>query len=257
MFDPRRQTGSWLTLIVIAVLIATLALAAGCKKKPGEVAHAGDDHSGHNHAGHDHSEHEVAQAPAENLVKPAESVTPAVTPTEKPTDPPAEPRAPEPPKPSLRDVIARARSWGPAYKSWYGKAAPEFTVTDLAGKEHKLSDYRGKDVMLVFWATWCPPCRMEIPHLKELRKTVGADKLAILAITYEQPLLVKKFVGDNKIDYAVVLEKGTLPAPFGVKRIYQTSGIPCSFFVNPDGKIKLATSGLMRLSDMQAILGAE
>jgi thiol-disulfide isomerase/thioredoxin len=255
MFDPRKQTGSWLTLVVIAVLIAALAVAAGCKKKPGEVAHAGDDHSGHDHAvgdhsGHDHSEHEVVQTPAENPVDP-----PKPAPT--PTNPPTEPKAPEPPKPSLGDIIAKARGWGSAYKSWYGKEAPEFTVTDLAGKEYKLSDYRGKDVMLVFWATWCPPCRMEIPHLKELRKTVGEDKLAILAITYEQPELVKRFVGDNKIDYAVVLEKGTLPAPFGVKRIYQTSGIPCSFFVNPDGKIKLATSGLMRLSDMQAILRAE
>jgi peroxiredoxin len=248
MFDPRKQTGSWLTLVVIAVLIAALALASGCKKKPGEVAHAGDDHSGHDHAagdhsGHNHSEHEAVKAPAENPPNPGPT----------PTNPPTVSKTSQLPKPSLRDVIARARNWGPAYKRWYGKQAPDFTVTDLAGKESKLSDYRGKDVMLVFWATWCPPCRMEIPHLKELKKAVSADKVAILAITYEEPEMVKKFVAGNKIDYPVVLEKGTLPAPFGVKRIYQTSGIPCSFFVNPDGQIKLATSGLMRLPDMQAI----
>jgi len=161
------------------------------------------------------------------------------------------------PKTSLNDVIRAARTWRPSYTSWYGKTAPDFTLTDLDGKEHKLSDYRGKDVMLVFWATRCPPCIFEIPHLIELRNAVSEDKLAILAITYEKPDLIKKVAADKKMNYTVLLEQNNMPAPFGVMRIFRTTGIPCSFFIKPDGKIKLATSGLLSLGYMKAILQAE
>ncbi|MHC4337101.1 MAG: peroxiredoxin family protein [Planctomycetota bacterium] len=158
---------------------------------------------------------------------------------------------------SLNDVIRSARTWRPAYTSWYGKTAPDFTLTDLGGKEHKLSDYRGKDVVLVFWARWCKYCTPEIPHLIELRNTVSEDKLAILAITYEKPEPVKKFVADNRMNYTVLLEKGNMPVPFGVIRIYRTAGLPCSFFINREGKIKLATVGMLTLDSINAILQAE
>lgn len=159
--------------------------------------------------------------------------------------------------PSLNNVIKAARTWGPAYKSWYGKMAPDFTLTDITGKRHKLSDYRGKDVMLVFWGTWCPPCKMEIPHLIELRKTVSQDKLAILAISNEKPEVVKKFAADKKMNYTLLLEQGGMPKPFGVMRIFGTVGVPCSFFIDPEGKIKFATVGLLSLDPIKAILQAE
>ena len=161
------------------------------------------------------------------------------------------------PKVSLSDVIKARRYWNPAYTSWYGKMAPDFTLTDIDGKQHKLSDYRGKDVMIIFWATWCPPCRMEIPHLIALRNRVSKDRLAMLAISNEDPALVKKFVANQRLNYTVLLEKGNMPKPFGVMRIYRTSGLPCGFFIDPDGKIKLATSGLLSLGEMRAVLQAE
>ena len=161
------------------------------------------------------------------------------------------------PKVSLSDVIKARRYWNPAYTSWYGKMAPDFTLTDIDGKQHKLSDYRGKDVMLIFWATWCPPCRMEIPHLIALRNRVSKDRLAMLAISNEDPALVKKFAANQRLNYTVILEKGNMPKPFGVMRIYQTSGLPCGFFIDPDGKIKLATSGLLSLGEMRAVVQAE
>ena len=158
---------------------------------------------------------------------------------------------------NLNDVIRSARTWGPTYTPWYGKTAPDFMLTDLAGKEHRLSDYRGKDVILVFWATWCKYCIPEIPHLIELRNTVSEDKLAILAITHEEPGRVKKFAAAKRMNYTVLLEKGDMPAPFGVIRIYRTAGIPCSFFIDPEGKIKLATVGILTLESINAILQAE
>jgi thiol-disulfide isomerase/thioredoxin len=161
-------------------------------------------------------------------------------------------------KPSLRITIEEAKTWGPAFEPWLGRPAPDFSLTDLTGKQHKLSDYRGKDVMLIFWATWCGPCRMEIPHLIELRKTIGQDKLAMLAISLIDPRntteIVKSFLEQNKeINYTVCpAGPGDMPAPYNM-----VNSIPCSFFIDPQGRIKLATIGLLSLKDMKAILQAQ
>ena len=71
---------------------------------------------------------------------------------------------------SLRDIVESRKTWDTAYTSWYGEQIPDFTVKDIDGKSHKLSDYHGRDVLVVFWATWCPACNSEISHLIKLRK---------------------------------------------------------------------------------------
>ena len=160
---------------------------------------------------------------------------------------------------SLSRVIAAARTWGPAYNFWAGQTAPDFTLTDIKGKTHKLSDYRGKNVMLTFWATWCAPCIMEVPHLKALRDTVGQDELGMLAISYVSTMppntaeMIKDFTEKNRLNYTVLsTDMRDMPAPFD-----SINAIPSSFFINPDGKIKLATAGALSLSDIKAILQAE
>jgi thiol-disulfide isomerase/thioredoxin len=162
------------------------------------------------------------------------------------------------PEVKLRDVLAGATRWGPAYDSWYGKTAPDFTVTDLKGAKHKLSDYRGKNVLLVFWATWCMPCRHEVPHLIAFQNITGKDKLEILAVSYVNPRnseqAIRSFVEQNdRINYTVCTVRETdMPRPFNAIEY-----IPCSFFINPDGTIKLATSGLLTLGDMRLIMQAK
>jgi thiol-disulfide isomerase/thioredoxin len=132
-------------------------------------------------------------------------------------------------------------------------------LTDINGKQHKLSDYRGKDILINFWATWCGPCKIEVPHLIALRNLVGEDKLVMLAISYksayppETTEKVKAFVEQNKINYTVFsIDPGSMPSPFD-----RISGIPCSFFIDSEGKIKLATEGLLSLGEIKAILAAE
>ncbi|UCF44493.1 MAG: TlpA family protein disulfide reductase [Planctomycetota bacterium] len=167
---------------------------------------------------------------------------------------------PNRPKPTINEILNSAETWGPAYATWIGTTAPDFTLTDVNGKKHKLSDYRGKDVMLIFWATWCKPCLIEIPHLIELRDTTSEDKLAMLAISYTTVMppntaeQIKDFVQQNKkINYTVLpADAADMPAPYS-----QVRAIPSSFFIDPEGKIKLATEGMMSLPEIRAILQAE
>jgi len=164
----------------------------------------------------------------------------------------------EQPKMSLKDVIKAARGWRPIFTSWYGQTSPDFILTDIYGKEHKLTDYRGKNVMIILWATWCGPCIIEIPHLIELRKTISEDNLAMLAISYitimppNTTKMVKSLVERQKINYTVFsVDKDVMPVPYS-----QIRGIPCSFFIDPEGKIKLAAEGLLSLGAIKAILQA-
>ena len=225
MSEQNKRTGILLTVVVAAIILSAVIIWAVVNKPAAEYTHT--EH---------HHEHPLSEPPVETA---AES-------TETHTDPTLASRA------TLNDVIRAARTWGPVYVSWLGRTAPDFTLTDITGKEHKLSDYRGKDVMIIFWATWCGPCLMEIPHLMALRNTVSKDKLAMLAISNENPALVKNFVAGRKINYTVFsFNTFALPPPYSLVR-----GIPCSFFIDSQGRIKLATEGVLSLGDMKAILQA-
>lgn len=154
---------------------------------------------------------------------------------------------------NLEDIIKSARSWGPAFKPWFGKPAPDFKVTDIEGQEHSLSSYHGKNVLVVFWATWCPACNLEIPHLIELRKAIGEDDLAIVAISNEEPEHLKHFAAAKGINYSLAsVGYGVLPSPF-----VDVSSIPTTFFIDRNGQIKLAALGLVTLEETRAILNAE
>ena len=153
---------------------------------------------------------------------------------------------------TISDIVNAARTWRTSFEIWYGKSAPDFTLTDLSGQTHKLSDYKGKKILVVLWATWCPPCRKEIPDLIELRKIVGEKELAMLAISNEKSDVVKAFVEQAQMNYTVLLDRGNLPAPYSSVR-----GIPSSFFIDTEGNFKLATTGLLSLKETKAILDAD
>jgi len=145
------------------------------------------------------------------------------------------------------------KTWDVAFASSFGKDATDFSVNDITGKAHKLSDYRGRNVVVVFWATWCPACNLEIPHLIELREMLAEDKLAILAISNEEPEHLKHFAESKGINYTVAsLGDNPLPEPFA-----NVISIPTSFFIDPEGKIIFAAVGLVPLADAKVIMNIE
>ncbi len=151
----------------------------------------------------------------------------------------------------LERIIAARRTWDVDFVPSFGQPVGDFSVRDITGAEHKLSDYRGKHVVVVFWATWCPACNMEIPHLIKLRDTLGPDKLQILAISNEPVNVLKPFVDRKKINYVVATANSPLPPPLnGVQ------SIPATFFIDPDGKLKLAAIGVISLEEDLAIINA-
>ncbi len=107
-----------------------------------------------------------------------------------------------------------------------------FTLTDLRGKTWTLRDLRGKVVLVNFWATWCPPCRKEMPDLEILYRRFGPQGLVILGISDEEAAKVKPFIEQQKVTYPVLLDPGRR-----VNELFQIEGIPKTFIYDREGKI--------------------
>ena len=254
MLEQKERIIIALVISISAIIFVTVAILAILDRQPAEQTFT-EYHHEHYH----HDQHLPSEPLAESSDESAKTDVPAKTGPQPTISPKVGPSAKTDtthtvsPKRNLKNIISNARTWGPVYISWAGEMAPDFTLIDVTGKRHKLSDYRGKNVIIMFWATWCRPCIMELPHLIALRNTVSEDKLAMLAISNEPPALVKRFATREKINYAVfAVNTLAMPAPFR-----NIASIPSNFFINPDGKIKLATSGLLPLDDLKAILQAE
>jgi thiol-disulfide isomerase/thioredoxin len=127
-----------------------------------------------------------------------------------------------------------------------GTPAPDFTVTMSDGKTVHLSDFKGKTVVLDFWATWCGPCQASMPHLEKVYQQVKDKDVAVLGVcVWDQKDLYDKWVAANigtKYNFAVAFD----PAGRGPKSIagslYKVTGIPTQYIIDKDGKI--AASGV-------------
>ena len=114
------------------------------------------------------------------------------------------------------------------------KPAPDFTVKTLEGNSLKLSSLKGKVVLLDFWATWCPPCRAEIPHFKELYSQYKGKGLEIIGLSIDQDgeAAVRPFAKENGINYPLAIGNQALTQVYG-----GILGIPTTFLIDKQGKI--------------------
>jgi len=108
----------------------------------------------------------------------------------------------------------------------------DFTLTDLQGKAWHFQDLRGKVVLVNFWATWCPPCRKEMPDLDTLFNKFKDQGFVVLAISDEEAAKVNPFIAERKISYPVLLDPGR-----AVNELFQVEGIPKSFVYDRTGKL--------------------
>ena len=108
----------------------------------------------------------------------------------------------------------------------------DFTLTDLSGKSWTLKDLKGKVVLLNFWATWCPPCRKEMPDLEALSRCFEPQGLVILGIDDEEARTIQPFIKQQGITYPVLLDPGRK-----VNTLFQIEGIPKTFVYDRGGKL--------------------
>lgn len=116
-------------------------------------------------------------------------------------------------------------------------AAPDFTFSDINGKPHKLSDYKGQTIILNFWATWCPPCVAEFPDMIEKANQEG---MILLALSVDQnPELIKPFFKKHKIDISASNIIIGLDTDKQIsQQLFQTYKYPESYIITPEGDIK-------------------
>jgi len=129
---------------------------------------------------------------------------------------------------------AGAEAEADPFEGSVGAPAPDFTLPNLEGASVSLSGLRGKVVILDFWATWCPPCRREIPGFVELKKAYGDRGLEIVGVSDEDRDTVTAFAKDNGVNYTMLLHgaEDSLPAPYA-----QIRSIPTTFVLDREGKV--------------------
>jgi len=127
----------------------------------------------------------------------------------------------------------------------------DFTLTDLQGKPWHLQDLRGKVVLVNFWATWCPPCRKEMPDLDALYNKFKDQGFVVLAISDEEAAKVSPFISDHKISYPVLLDPGRK-----VNDLFIVEGIPKSFVYDRSGKLAAQSIDMRTRNQFLAMLAA-
>ncbi len=160
------------------------------------------------------------------------------------------------------ELVADASGNAPQYASpLKGKPAPDFTLQDLSGKKVSLADFKGKALLINFWATWCGPCKVETPWLVELRNQYAAKGFEVLGISAEgddlQPgdkegwakdkAAIAKFVKEEKMPYPVLIDGDSISKPYG-----GIDAMPTSFYVDRSGNVVSVQLGLTSKDEMEA-----
>jgi thiol-disulfide isomerase/thioredoxin len=154
---------------------------------------------------------------------------------------PSNPDADQPP-PSADGRLATATGSDPEDGKSAGKPAPlQFTLKDMNGVDVKLSSFKGKVILLNFWATWCGPCRAEIPSLIELQKQYPND-LVVLGFSVDDPVdKLKPYAKEFQINYPILVGLGREDVQEAYGPLW---GIPVSVIIAPDGTIQKKHSGI-------------
>lgn len=133
------------------------------------------------------------------------------------------------------------------------KPAPEFALTDASGKTVTLKDYRGKVVLLDFWATWCTGCKKEIPWFAEFQKAYSAKGLAVVGVSMDEGgwKVLKPFLAETHVPYQILLGDDAMAKQYGIENM------PDTFLIDQEGKVAAAyLGGLVDRNNVEANIKA-
>ncbi len=141
----------------------------------------------------------------------------------------------------IAGIALAAPGLAEALKPSSGAPAPALELVDLDGKVHRLADYRGKAVLVNFWATWCVPCREEMPSIERLRASLEGRRFAVLAVNLAEPeARIRRFLEAVPLGFPVLLDRDA-----AVAKAWQAKLLPATYILGPDGAIRYRHLGAL------------
>jgi peroxiredoxin len=150
-------------------------------------------------------------------------------------------------KPAPEWLVATVTSRVQLAEDWVDREAPDFTLPQVDGPPVTLSELRGRVVLLAFWATWCGPCKEEMPNLEALSAEYGEKGLTVLGVTGDPPELVREWLREKQRTLSTVADSEGM-----VSESYQVDGLPTTAVIAPDGKVVRYLVGLQPPSVLRA-----
>ena len=134
-------------------------------------------------------------------------------------------------------------------KPWSGRQPAAFELKDLSGTSHRLAAYRGKVVLVNFWATWCEPCRDEMPTIEKLKEKFSGRPFVVLAINVDEPeSRIRKFLSAMPLSFIVLLDHERK-----LTRSWNVRLLPASYVVAPDGTVRFSAAGELDWSTPEVV----
>lgn len=133
----------------------------------------------------------------------------------------------------LLGILLGAGAGAAELRPWEGGATPPLALEDLQGGRHDLADYKGKVVLVNFWATWCEPCRAEMPSMERLKSSLAGEPFEVLGVNYAEPLSrIEKFAAAVPLGFPLLRDRDG-----AVAKAWRAKILPASFLVGRDGRI--------------------
>lgn len=141
--------------------------------------------------------------------------------------------------------LACPASGANGWRTWHGGSTPSLSLNDLEGKPRSLKEFRGRVLIVNFWATWCEPCVEEMPALQRLADQYGADGLDVVGVNLgEGASRIEGFMNKTGTRFPVMLDRDG-----DAKRAWKVNGVPATFLIGRDGKVKRIAVGQLDFSN--------